>query len=906
MAESNLYNDNHEYYEEQAAPAPQKKRRRGRSGVWTVLKVLGTLLLIGICTAAVLGCFAAVYIRTVILPQSKLDLGVVEVKESSIMYYRDKTSGTYKELVTLLSDEDTIWVEYNQLPQNLINAAVAIEDRRFWEHHGVDWKRTAGAIYYMFTGRDIQGGSTITQQLIKNITTYDDVTVKRKVIEIFRALEFDKTYGKQTTLEWYMNYIYLGSNCRGVGAASYEYFGKPVEELTLAECASLISITNNPSIYSPYSDLKMKNRDGELWTAKQWNKYRQEIVLWRMLEDEYITQAEYDRAVNQELVFVRGEEEQSTSTIYSWYEEQVRADIIADLMEQYDYSKEMAERVIKTGGLRIYTCLDPDVQAQVEKVYNDESNLNYYSSSGEHLQSAITVIDNATGDLVGLAGGLGEKTGNLWFNMASAAKRQPGSSIKPLAVYAPGIDMGLITPASVVDDYPHNLSGRGRPWPVNVDGVYRGLVTVREAVANSYNTVAVRVLADYVTPAKGFEYAHDKFHLSTLVEARMVGGEVKSDIDVSPLATGGLTDGTNPHDMAAAFAVFPNNGIYRPPRTYTRVTNSDGTEVILDKQSVQEAAIKETTAYYINSLLRNVVTSGGGTAANFNSQMFIAGKTGTTDSKHDRWFVGYTPYYTAAAWVGYSKNPARVEVSGNPALNMWKLVMSGIHKELEPKQLSNNNPGGLVSPGSGICRDSGLLATEYCRQDPRGSRVFSDYLFSGDAPTQYCTYHTAETTVTYCMDSPILDEDGQPTNQYYLAGEFCPEESQKTVTMVGYDRKPIGNAVARDAAYLFSSVNQTQVCPIHNGKELPVDPDDLERPGEDNPEQPGEGGSQQPDPGAPNHHGTSGDPGASSNPGATVSPGGEAPVGPGQAGGDAPGETTAPNINPATGLPWGL
>ena len=821
MSESNLYNDNHEY-EEQEAPVRRRKKRKGAGA--TALKVLGTLFLIGLCTGAMLCCFAAVYIKNVILPEAALDLGSIDVNENSIMYYLDKNTGEYKELVTLLAEEDTLWVDYEEIPDYLKKAAVAIEDQRFWSHSGVDWKRTLKAITLMFTGQDIQGGSTITQQLIKNITTYDDVTVKRKVVEIFRALEFDKTYGKETTLEWYLNYIYLGSKCRGVGAASYEYFGKHVSELSLAECASLISITNNPSIYGPYSDLKMnkklKNGEIELWTAKQWNKWRQENVLYNMLEQELITQEEYDQAIAEELVFVREEGEPDDTTIYSWYEEQVRSDVLNDLMEKCGYSKEVAVRMLSTGGLRIYTCLDPDVQSQVEKIYNNEKNLNYYSKKGEHIQSAITVIDNATGDLVGIAGSLGEKDGNLWYNMASAAKRQPGSSLKPIAVYAPAVDKGLISPITVLDDYPHHLEG-GRPWPVNVDHVYRGLVTVREALANSYNTVSVRTLSDLLGERKGFDYAQNKFHLSTLVEAREVGDEVKSDIGASPLATGGLTDGATTKDMAAAFAVFPNNGIYRNPRTYTSVETSDG-EVILENESVQEAVIKETTAYYMNSMLRSVVTSGGGTAANFDGGMGIAGKTGTTDNKYDRWFVGYTPYYTAAVWVGF-KQAERVNIGGNPALNMWKMVMADLHSGLADKQFST--PSGLKSVT--VCKDSGLLATEYCKMDIRGNRLISDKVFASDVPSGYCDVHTKNSVITVCVDDPVVGADGKSTGLYHLAGEYCPEKSKKQVTLLDYDRKKVGNATARDASVMLSNAEGLDTCTVHVKAEEPIIPEEI-------------------------------------------------------------------------------
>jgi len=421
---SRLYNEDHDYGERDYAPrksGKKKKRKKGGGHVGRrILQVLGTLLLVGLCTGAILCCFAAVYIKTVIIPEAgAVDLSQFAVGENSVMYYMDPDTGNYRELVTLAAEENAEWVNYEDISEDLINATVAIEDRRFWEHNGVDWKRTAAAILYMFTGQDIQGGSTITQQLIKNLTQYDDVTVKRKVIEIFRALQFDKDYTKETTLEWYLNFIWLGDRCRGVGAAAMNYFGKPVQELTLAECASLISITNNPTIYGPYSDAVFTNSEtGEQKTARDKNKERQELVLWSMLDQGYITQEEYDEAVAQELVFDRAAGESTPSTIYSWYEEQVISDVKDDLKAQYGYSDEAVSLLLTRGGLSIYTCVDPDVQAQVEQIYSDRTNLDYTSSSGQQLQSAITVIDNGTGNLVGIAGRVGEKTGNLWMNFA--------------------------------------------------------------------------------------------------------------------------------------------------------------------------------------------------------------------------------------------------------------------------------------------------------------------------------------------------------------------------------------------------------------------------------------------------------------------------------------------------------
>ena len=367
-----------------------------------------------------------------------------------------------------------------EIPQDLKDAAVAIEDRRFYTHHGVDWWRTAQAVVSMFTGGDIQGGSTITQQLIKNLTNENDVTVKRKVTEIFRAMYVDETYGKDTVPAVLPEYHPPGRRLRGCGRRGGEVLWKsPCRSCPLAECASLIGITNNPSQYGPYSLARVANSEGEMWTAVQWNKYRQELILHEMLDQGYITQEEHDQAVAEELHFVgvnAGEtEDDSTKTgeIYSWYEEAVISDVRDALKEEYDYSDQVVSLMLSKGGLRIYTCIDPDVQAQAEAVYEDESNLNYHSSSGQRLQSAITIIDNETGDVAAIVGRIGEKELNRGFNLATDAQRQPGSSIKPLTVYAPAVDMGLISPITVIPDYPYQVLG-GSAWPVNVDGRYRG------------------------------------------------------------------------------------------------------------------------------------------------------------------------------------------------------------------------------------------------------------------------------------------------------------------------------------------------------------------------------------------------------------------------------------------------
>lgn len=799
---------------------PRRRRKKRHSRGKLALQVLGTLLLVALTTGALLACFAAVYVKTVIMPLTPLDLDNFHAGLNSVLYYEDD-QGNERELRTLHGDENRIWVDFKDIPENLINATVAIEDQRFWTHPGVDWKRTAKAILLMFTGQDIQGGSTITQQLIKNITTYNDTTVKRKVVEIFRALEFTKNYSKETTLEWYLNYIYLGRNCDGVYTASYKYFGKPLNELTVAECASLISITNNPSLYDPY-------------TNPENNAKRKNLVLRAMYEQEYLTKEEYEEAKAQELVFTSRAveyQDEENPDIYSWYEEQVITDVTNDLAEKLGVESSIAYNMVLSGGLSIYTCVDPDIQAIVNDIYENTDNFPYPSSSGQQLQSAITIINNQTGDVVAIAGQVGEKTGNRWRNNATSASRQPGSSFKPLSVYAPALEMGLVTPVTVIDDYPYELTAEGNPYPVNSGNAkYAGLTTVYKGLTHSTNTIAFRILTDLVTPAASFNFVEQKFKVD-LVEGREVNGKFSSDLDRAPLSMGGLTDGVNTRDMAEAFAVFPNQGIYTPSRTYTKVLNANN-EVILENNKTSEVAVKESTAYYMNSMLQNVVAGGTGYEARLDN-MHVAGKTGSSTSDHDRWFAGYTPYYTAVVWTGYGQ-PERVRSSGrNPAAITFSRVMNRVHKNLADKDFFTIN--NLVT--TEYCMDSGLLPTDACRTDVRGSRVGKMTLLRDDAPTAYCTRHGESATVTVCSDCPILDADGAPTGLYLPAGPYCPSESLTSLSLLNYSRQAVGTAKVSDEAYTVTHIQSLGTCTVHTTPpavepEIPdlpgglIDPDD--------------------------------------------------------------------------------
>ena len=848
----------------QAPSPPRKRRRKKKSGGITVgrvigwvFKTLGTLILVGLCTGALVACFAAVYINEVIVPIADLSPDDFIFNEDSLMYYQDKTTGQYVEMTKLLNVTSSVWVDFEEIPQDLIDATVAIEDRRFWTHPGVDWRRTGYAVYSMFTGKDISGGSTITQQLIKNQTNYNETTVKRKITEIVRAFRFTQNNSKEDTITYYLNTIPLGSKFEGVGAAALGYFGKPVSELTLAECASLVDTTKNPKKSAPYSCGRPSgNNTDEIWSARQWNKYRQEVILNEMRKQGYITQEEYDEAVAQELVFVKNQGQENTDNIYTWYEETVISEVQEIMADKLGWSAQRTELAMQRGGLRIYTCYDPSAQAIVDEVYTNRDNLDFTSRDGQQMQSTIAIIENETGNLVAIAGRFGGgKTANRGSNFAigeGGGNRQPGSSFKPLAVYSPALEFNKVSPYSVLDDYPYQMMGNS-VWPKNSGTTrYQGHLTVREGLKQSLNTIAVRLMNDYVTPEESFKFVQDRYHID-LEEGRMIRGKWTSDITTS-LAMGGLTDGTNVRDMAEAYSVFPNNGVYQGSRTVLKITQLvDGQEVTLvDNTLEREEVIKPTTAWYMNDMMQHVF-DGGGTAYGLGIKgQHAAGKTGTTSENNDRWFAGYTPYYTAVVWVGY-ENPYKMNISGkNPAAVLWNKVMVPLHEGLPDKDYAD--PGGRRSIS--YCMDSGFLATEYCSMDPRGSRVASGSIFPESFPEgQDCPYHTAESVITICVDCPVLNEDGTETGLYYQAGEFCPEESRKEICLPNFNREQVGSAVAGDAQWDYATASGYGTCTLHTEAPPPeVDPLDPNNPFNPfdpfNPIDPGNpGGTTEPDPG---------------------------------------------------------
>jgi len=752
------------------------KQRRTRR---TVLRVLGTLVLIGMITGTILLGAFYYYIVNYLDPQMDIDLASYKLAYTSVVYYTD-AQGVDRELERLYDTENREWVSLSQIPKHMQDATVAIEDERFWQHNGVDWKRTLAAVLNLLTGGSERfGASTISQQVVKNITGDDEYSMMRKIEEILRALNLNKKYSREEILEFYLNTAFFSQNTNGVETAAKTYFGKDVSELSLAESASIIGITKYPGLYDPFV-----NPDK--------NKERQETILWKMLDLGMISQEEYDAAKAETLVFQKERAQQENAKVQSWFVDQVIQDVVKDLQEQKGYTKSYAQNLLYKGGLKIYATVDIEVQNIMDEVFEDMSSFPTLKGDVQP-EASMVVLDPYTGAIKGLSGGRGKKTGALLLNMATQTTRQPGSTIKPLAVYAPALEYGIITQGSVFDDSPVDVETR---YPRNYDSSYApysGLITVKEAVYRSVNTVALRVL-DELGVQRSFDFITKNLGVSTLVSREVIGGQVKTDIARAPLSMGAVTHGVTNLELAAAYATFANKGVYNTPYTYTKVLASDDT-VLLEHVSDPKIAMSEQTAFLINDLLQGVAKFGTGTPAQLGS-MPLAAKTGTTSDDKDRWFVGYTPYYVGTVWFGY-KQPQTIRYSGvNPALQGWKKVMSRIHEELPARNFFTTS--GVVQ--AQFCMDSGKAPTDACRIDARGNRIDTAWFKKGTEPTTPCDVHVM---VRICSDSNMI------------ASPYCPIDNTKIVGMLNFKREYPYEISITDAQYTY--------LPLPVGYALPAD-----------------------------------------------------------------------------------
>ena len=635
------------------------------------------------------------------------DMNIQELAlvRSSIVYYTDE-NGNSHEVDYLSNDGNSIWVESGEISEVMKEAIVAIEDERFYRHGGVDLKRTFGAVLGYVReklGGSIAsyGGSTITQQVIKNITSEKDRTATRKIKEMMRAVALEKQLSKDEILTLYLNVIFLSNNCYGVEAASNRYFGKSASELDLTEAALIAGITQRPSYYNP-----LKNPENALT--------KRNTVLSKMYETGKITKEEYEEAIKSDLG-IHESQFNVQDNVYSYFVDTVINEVINDLQTEKGYTESFATQQVLGGGLKIYTTMDLDIQNAMEDVFENSKT---FTSGAKNAQAAMVIIDPNTGEIKGVIGGKGRKTASRGLNRATQTRRQPGSSIKPLTVYTPAFEKRELTPSSILVDEPIKI----KDWsPKNSYSGFKGSITVKKAIEISANIPAVKALQKVGTDTS-YIYAKDKFHL----------GVVDADKDLSPLGLGGLTNGVTVKEMSAAYAAFANGGYYCEPYTYTKVLDS-ANRVLLEKKTNKEQIIGKDTSYIMSQMLYGVVNSSSGTgklARLSDKNMGVYGKTGTTNNDYDKWFVGYTPYYVGAVWFGFDqqKSIRSAGIRSNISAKLWSETMEKVHEGLPAKTIEM--PDDMIK--SYICRETGLLATSEC---PGASEYFLD----GTEPKKYCS-----------------------------------------------------------------------------------------------------------------------------------------------------------------------
>jgi len=791
------------------------------------------------------------------------DINVVPTESATTIY---DSSGTLIEtLVASGSNRDP--VTYSQIPQDLINSVIAIEDERFWSHNGIDPKGIVRVFLQGIATKDFNAGaSTITQQLIKNSVFEGGsesslgARVERKVQEQYLAIQLEKTMDKTIILENYLNTINLGNNTLGVQAAAKRYFNKDVWDLTLSECTVLAGITQNPTGLNPITNPE-KNQERRLSVIKNMLRlgYITEEQKTEILEDDV-----YSRIQTANASYIESD------SPFSYYTDELIEQVMEDLKLKKGYTQNQAYNLLYKGGLSIYTPQDAAIQSIVDEEISDPDNytLIQYSISyrlsvthedgttehfseidirnhqkdvlsnvaftglykneeaineaidqfkayilkesdkviGEKVtttlqpQASFVIMDQVTGYVRAISGGRGEKTGSLTLNRATNTVRQPGSAFKTLVAFGPAIDTCGATLGTVYYDAPYTVYNKSIAnwWGAS----YAGYANIRQGLIYSMNIVATKALMETVTEQLGFEYAQS-FGITTLVEKYVsADGTVKSDITAA-LALGGLTNGVSNLELTAAYAAIANGGVYTEPVFYTKILDSNG-KVLLSNEPETHRVIKESTAFLLTDAMSDSmksstlvpglsINSTGAAAAIPN--MSNAGKSGTTTSNNDIWFVGYSPYYTAGIWAGYDDNQGglpRGSTSFHKAI--WKKIMTRVHEGL-------SDPGFSVPSSietAVICSKSGKLAIDgVCNSDPRGSTAYTEYFAKGTVPTEVCDHHIK---VTVCRTSGLL------------AGTYCPEsEKESHVYMI----VPEDGSTTNDSAYTIPAGLANSTCNMH-------------------------------------------------------------------------------------------
>lgn len=618
-----------------------------------------------------------------------------EINLTSVIYVKN-ADGEWEEYQRIHGEENRIWIGIDKVPDKLIDAFIAIEDERFDTHNGVDWKRTVKAVANKFLnlGEGVFGGSTITQQLIKNITADNARTSNRKVREIARALTIEKKLSKKEIMEAYLNTISLGNGICGVQVAANYYFNKDVVELNLTECAALAAITKNPSAYNPISDPDA-------------NSKRRNTVLKKMYELEMISHEDYVDSIKQELMIDNSQKEDFEIPVNSYFVDTLIDNIINDLSEKYSCSTSLASTMLYNGGFKIYSTVDMRVQNIMENIYSDPQNIKTYfsqkarlkSQKGKTVQSAMTIMDY-NGHIIGIVGGVGEKTENRGLNRAVDSPRQPGSTMKPLGAYTPALENGTITPWTYMQDSPiDNYYSTGKKGPKEWYGYYAGRMDIQTALERSANTIPCKIIKEMGLDVS-FDFLTQKLKFKHLTE---------QDKNLSSLALGGCVRGITTTESASAYAIFGNQGKFFKPVTYFKVERLNG-EVVLQDDKNGSQIIKPATATIMNTMLQKVVYGSRGTGRKISgyNKMKAYAKTGTSSECNDLWMVAGTPYYVGCVWYGFDMQEEIYNT--NSAANVWKAVMQEIHKDLEFKEFELNEDYEIKK----YCSYSGNLASEKC------------------------------------------------------------------------------------------------------------------------------------------------------------------------------------------------
>lgn len=613
------------------------------------------------------------------------------------------------------------WYSYGEISDVLKKAFIATEDREFFEHHGINIKRTFAALgnYIFHFGSDF-GGSTITQQVIKNISGDNEHTARRKLNEIIRAYHLEYTHSKEEIFELYLNIIPLGEGIAGVGLAAMTYFDKEPNELTISEAATLVALTNAPTRYNPYTN----------YTACL---EKRNVIISSMYECGFISEEERDIAQAQEIVLA--ERKSAERAVNSWFAEAVCNELTKDLMKKYGYSYDTARVLVTRGGLSVYTTLDYDAHNAITAYFENESNFPEEIKNG--LDYSMVICDSESADLRAIVGSVGKKSGNFIINNATLPK-PPASTLKPLALYAPLINSGRITWSTVFDDVPvsfkQNGDGEYTEYPRNSPGVYDGLIHVANALAYSKNTVAVR-LYNILGKEKIYNHLKNDYGFEKIVK-----DGAKNDMAPSPLALGQLTYGISLKALTEAYTAFPAEGRLYKCRSYVLCFDGEG-EKILEKSAEYKQIYTPECARITNQLLCGVTGFGTARSVTLKNIVDIAGKTGTSAGSCDKLFVGYTPYYTAGVWSGYASVGKSVGNYVQSHIKVWDDVMKLIHeKRLSyDEDIRSFSTEGLVR--ASFCIDSGKTHCDRCMKDPRGERISYGYFLRGTEPQELCDRH---------------------------------------------------------------------------------------------------------------------------------------------------------------------